>query len=117
MLYFSRISANSQSCNKTNRCKVKTNHDLFHNTDTPCPVLTQASPYEGKQQREQDVTPVPFVFCCYGDDPQEEEDEGLRDGAKHLDHVADGGAGTLGNVFLHIVLHGEGTSHNAAEPH
>lgn len=50
----------------------------------------------------------------YGDHAQEEEDEGLGDGAQHLDHVADGRAGTLGDVFLHVVLHSEGAGHDAA---
>lgn len=57
------------------------------------------------------------MICCYGDDPQEEEDEGLGDGAEHLDHMANGSAGTLGDVFFHIVLHGERACHNAAEKH
>lgn len=57
------------------------------------------------------------MVCCYGDNPQEEEDEGLRDGAKHLDYMADGCAGTLGNIFLYVILHGQGTGHNAAEKH
>lgn len=57
------------------------------------------------------------MFRCYRDDPEEEEDEGLGDAAQHLDHVADGRAGTLGNIFLHIVFHGEGTGDDAAEEH
>ena len=80
-------------------------------------LLTQTSPHEGKQQREHDVAPVPLVFCCYRDNPEKEEDEGLGDGAKHLDHVANGCAGTLGNIFLHVVFHGEGTGNNAAGKH
>lgn len=78
------------------------------------PPLTETSPHEGKNQREQDVAPVPLMLRRYGDHPQEEEDEGLRDGAEHLDHVADGRAGTLGNIFLHVVLHGQGAGHDAA---
>lgn len=79
------------------------------------PLLTQTSPYEGKQQCEQDVTPVPLVFCCYSDNAEKKEDEGLWDGAKHFDRVADGCAGTLGNIFLHIVFHSDGADHNAAK--
>lgn len=47
--------------------------------------------------------------------PQEKEDEGLGDGGQHLDHVADGGAGPLGHVLLHIVLHGYGAGDDAAQ--
>ncbi len=79
------------------------------------PLLTQSPPYKSKQQREQDVAPVPLVFCCYGDDPQEKEDQGLRDGAEHLHNMPDSCAGTLGNIFLHVVLHSEGTGNNTAE--
>jgi len=57
------------------------------------------------------------MFGCYGDDTQEEEDEGFRDGAEHLDHMSDGCTGTLGNVLLHIVLHGESTGYDAAGAH
>lgn len=98
--------------------KNSTEHLTSTSAQTPlCPLLTQTSPYKSKQQCEQDVAPVPLVLCCYGDHPQEEEDEGLGDGAEHLDHVADGCAGTLGNIFLHVVLHGEGAGHDAAERH
>lgn len=48
----------------------------------------------------------------HGDNPQEEEDKRLGDGAEHLDHVADGGAGTLGNILLYVVLHGQSAAHN-----
>lgn len=88
-----------------------------HQPCVPCPVLTQTSPDKSKKQREQDVAPVPLMLRCYGDNAQEEEDEGLGDGAKHLDHMADGCAGSLGNIFLHVVLHGQGTGHDAAEKH
>lgn len=81
------------------------------------PRLTQASPHKSKQQCEENVSPVPLVLCCYGNNTQEEEDEGLWDGAEHLDHVSDGCAGTLRNVLLNIVLHGEGTANNAAGTH
>lgn len=83
-------------------------------TYEPPPPRTEAPPHEGEEQREQDVAPVPLVLCGNGDHAQEEEDEGLGDGAQHLDHVADGRAGTLGDVFLHVVLHGEGAGHDAA---
>lgn len=46
---------------------------------------------------------------------QEEEDEGLGNGGQHLDHVADGGAGPLGHVLLHVVLHGDGAGDDAAQ--
>lgn len=75
-------------------------------------VLTQASPYKSKKQREQDVGPVPLMLSRHGNHPQEEEDECLGDGAEHLDHVADGRAGSLGNVLLHVVLHGQSAAHN-----
>lgn len=75
-------------------------------------MLTQASPYKGKKQREQDVGPVPLMLSRHGNHPQEEEDECLGDGAEHLDHVADGRAGSLGNVLLHVVLHGQSAAHN-----
>lgn len=76
--------------------------------------LTDSSPHEGEQQREHDVAPVPLVLRRYGNDTQEEEDDGLGDGAQHLDHMADGGAGPLGHVLLHIVLHGDGAGDDAA---
>lgn len=76
--------------------------------------LTDSSPDEGEEEREQDVGPVPLVLRCYCHDTQEEEDEGLGDGAQHLDNVADGGAGSLGYVLLHVVLHGDGTGYDAA---
>lgn len=40
-------------------------------------ALTESSPDEGEHQREQDVGPVPLVLGRYGDDTQEEEDEGF----------------------------------------
>lgn len=79
--------------------------------------LTQTSPQKSKQQSEENIGPVPLMFCCYGNNTQEEEDEGLRDGAQHLDHVSDGCAGTLGNILLNIVLHGESTANDAAGTH
>lgn len=78
------------------------------------PHLTKSSPDEGKQEREQDVGPVPLVLRRYGDHTQEEEDEGLRDSGQHFDNMADGCAGPLGDVLLHVVLHGYGTGYNAA---
>lgn len=42
------------------------------------PLLTQTSPPKGKQQCEQNVTPVTLMFCCYSDNTKEEEDEFLR---------------------------------------
>lgn len=77
-------------------------------------ALTESSPDEGEHQREQDVGPVPLVLGRYGDDTQEEEDEGFWDGAQHLDNMADGGAGSLGDVLLHVVLHGDGTRNKSA---
>lgn len=76
--------------------------------------LTDSPPHEGEQQREHDVAPVPLVLGRYGNDTQEEEDDGLGDGAQHLDHVADGGAGSLRHVLLHVVLHGDGAGDDAA---
>lgn len=76
---------------------------------------TQASPDEGEEQRSQDVAPVPLVLCGDGHHSQEEEDEGLRDGRQHLDDVAYGGAGALGHILLHVVMHGQGTHHNPVE--
>lgn len=76
--------------------------------------LTYSSPDEGKQERKQDVGPVPLMLSCYRHHTQEEEDEGLGDGGQHLDNMADGGAGSLGYVLLHVVLHGYGTGYNAA---
>lgn len=77
-------------------------------------ALTESSPDEGEHQREQDVGPVPLVLGRYGDDTQEEEDEGFGDGAQHLDNMADGGAGSLGDVLLHVVLHGDGACYKPA---
>lgn len=54
------------------------------------------------------------MFCCYGNNTQEEEDKCLRNSAKHFDGVPDSGARALGHVLFHIVLHGQGTGHNAA---
>lgn len=76
-------------------------------------ILTQPSPDEGEQQCKQDVGPVCLMVTCYGDDAQEEEDEGFGDGGQHLYDVTNGGAGSLGHVLLHIVLHGDG-AHNDA---
>ena len=76
--------------------------------------LTDYSPDKGKQQRKHDVGPVPLVVTCYGDDSQEEEDESFRDGGQHLDNVANGGAGSLRYILLHVELHGYGTCYNAA---
>lgn len=53
----------------------------------------------------------------HGDDPQEEEDKRLGDGAEHLDHVVDGCAGTLGNILLYVVLHGQSAGHNPRKQH
>lgn len=54
------------------------------------------------------------MLGCYGNNTQEEEDEGFGDGGQHLDNVADGGAGSLGYILLHVVLHGYGACYNAA---
>lgn len=78
-------------------------------------TLTQASPDKGKEQCEEDVGPVPLMLGGHGDYAQEEEDEGLRDGGQHLNHVADGGARALGHVLLHVVLHGDGAGDDAAQ--
>lgn len=48
----------------------------------------------------------------HGNNPQEEEDECLGDRAEHLDHVADGCAGSLGNVLLCVVLCDQSAGHN-----
>lgn len=77
-------------------------------------ALTESSPDEGEHQREQDVGPVPLVLGRYGDNTQEEEDEGFGDGTQHLDNMADGGAGSLGDVLLHVVLHGDGARNKSA---
>lgn len=76
-------------------------------------ALTDYSPDEGKQQRKQGVGPVPLVLTRYGDDTQEEEDERFGDGGQHLDNVANGCAGSLGYILLHVELHGYGTCYNA----
>lgn len=55
-------------------------------------ALTNSSPDEGKQQCKQDESPVPLMLSCYGNNPQEEKDEGFRDGGQHLDDMTDGGA-------------------------
>lgn len=76
------------------------------------PLLTETPPHKSKKQSEQDVGPVPLMLGCHGDNTQEEEDERLGDGAEHLDHMADGCAGTLGNVLLYVVLHGQRAGHD-----
>lgn len=57
------------------------------------------------------------MLSRHGDDPQEEEDKRLGDGAEHLDHLADGCAGTLGNILLYVVLHGQSAGHNPRKQH
>lgn len=49
----------------------------------------------------------------YCGDAQEDEDEGFAHAAPHLQEVLDAGVAALGDVSLHILLHGHGTGHNA----
>ena len=53
------------------------------------------------------------MITRYGDDAQEEEDESFGDGGQHLDDMANGGAGSLRYILLHVELHGDGTCDNA----
>lgn len=76
-------------------------------------LLTETSPQEGEEQREQDEGPVPLMDSCYGNHTQKEEDECLGDGCHHLDNVANGGAGSLRNILLHVVLHRYGACDDA----
>lgn len=78
-----------------------------------CLNLTQAPPNLDEEQSEEDVTPVPLMFSCYGNDTQEEENECFWHSAKHFDNMTNSCAWALGHVFLHVVLHGQGTGHNA----
>lgn len=57
------------------------------------------------------------MVCCYCNNTQEEEDKCLCHCAKHFDGVPNSGAGALGHIFFHIVLHGQGTGHNAVTAH
>lgn len=102
-----------------NKQKKKYNIDHLYqpSIDIRCSArrLTEAPPQKGEEQREEDVAPVQLVLRRDGDHAQEEENQRFRNGAQHLDHVADGGARALRDVFLHIVLHGEGARHDAAD--
>jgi len=52
-----------------------------------------------------DEGPVPGVRPVHGGHAQEDEDQGLADGAPHLQEVLDGGVGLVGDVGLHVGPH------------
>lgn len=76
--------------------------------------FTSGPPGEAEQQCGANKRPAPHVNILYGGDTQEDEDEGFAHAAPHLQEVLDAGVAALRYVGLHVLLHGHGTGHNAA---
>ena len=62
-----------------------------------------------------DEPPVPLVVCVEGVDSEEEEDHHLCTVGQHVGGAADGGAGAVRDVLLHVVLHGDATEGDAED--
>lgn len=76
---------------------------------------TKASPKQSKHQSKEDVAPVPFVLCCYGNNTQKKEDQSFRHTSNHLNHMPNSGAGALGYILLNVILHSQSTGYNTVE--
>ena len=94
-------------CSSGGHVKTESAGNIFKATCRP--------PDEAEQQRGAHKGPAPHMDVLYRGHAQEDEDEGFTHAAPHLQEILDAGVAALGNIRLHILLHGHGAGHNAAE--
>lgn len=72
--------------------------------------LTQCTPDQTEEEGEANKGPIPFMVFSNRGHSHENKDQGLTDTAQHLHEILYGCVGLLGNILLHILIHGHGTS-------